>query len=99
MYQFQDGWDMFCFKCHINGASMLPCSKCTRSYHYRCLRPAYQPAEQDLFVCPDCLDIEVGEKALVQQKGNKILDVDELAVLLQFILNQMKAGKIVSKQI
>lgn len=75
---------------------MLACSKCVRSYHYRCLKSTYQPADQNIFVCPDCTDIETAEKALVNQKGHKILDVDELTVLLHFVLNQMKLSKFVS---
>ena len=77
---------------------MLACSQCTRSYHYRCLKPTHQPIEQDIFVCPDCFDTEAAEKALNHQKGNKILDVDELAVLLHFVINQMKISKFVSIQ-
>ena len=75
---------------------MLACVQCTRSYHYRCLKPAYQPTELNSFVCPECFESEAAEKALIHQKGNKILDVEELTELLHFVLNQMKLSKFVS---
>ncbi|XP_017844729.1 protein kinase C-binding protein 1 [Drosophila busckii] len=77
------GWDPFCWKC-CYGGELMPCSKCVRSYHSFCVRPANIKFEA--WKCPECQLIENSPK---RPRRNEV-SVDMLRPLLAFALDRMK---------
>lgn len=60
LLHFQDGWDPFCWKCR-ECDKVMPCSKCLRSFHTYCVRPASTKFDAS-WKCPECLLIESAPK-------------------------------------
>ncbi|KAH8232163.1 hypothetical protein KR032_001144 [Drosophila birchii] len=91
-----EGWDPFCWKCRECG-QLMPCSKCLRSYHTYCVRPATTKFDSS-WKCPECQTIEAAPKRL---RRNDV-SVDLLSQLLFFALERMKhvrgANKLLSPQ-
>ncbi|KAH8258132.1 hypothetical protein KR038_006440 [Drosophila bunnanda] len=79
-----DGWDPFCWKCRECG-QLMPCSKCLRSFHTYCVRPATTKFDSS-WKCPECQSIEAAPKRL---RRNDV-SVDLLSQLLFFALERMK---------
>ncbi|KAH8284130.1 hypothetical protein KR054_010849 [Drosophila jambulina] len=79
-----DGWDPFCWKCRECG-QLMPCSKCLRSFHTYCVRPATTKFDSS-WKCPECQAIEAAPKRL---RRNDV-SVDVLSQLLFFALERMK---------
>lgn len=84
------GWDMFCFKCH-SGDELMPCSKCIRSYHVKCVKNAAPSKANTTWMCPECLAIENCLKSSTRSKVN--ISHDNLSQLLQFALKRMQQSK------
>ncbi|XP_030565716.1 protein kinase C-binding protein 1 isoform X2 [Drosophila novamexicana] len=80
----RDGWDPFCWKCRGCG-SLAPCSKCLRSFHNYCVRPASTKFDAT-WKCPECVLIESAPK---RPRRNDV-SVDLLSQLLTFALERMK---------
>ncbi|KAH8359297.1 hypothetical protein KR093_005709, partial [Drosophila rubida] len=80
----RDGWDPFCWKCRDCG-KLMPCSKCLRSYHSFCVRPASTKFD-DSWKCPECVLIESAPKR--SRRGD--VSADLLSQLLAFALERMK---------
>ncbi|KRK04743.1 uncharacterized protein Dyak_GE10956, isoform B [Drosophila yakuba] len=78
------GWDPFCWKCRGCG-KLIPCSKCLRSFHTHCVRPATTKFDST-WKCPECQVIEAVPKRL-RRNG---VSVDLLSQLLSFALDRMK---------
>uniref|UniRef100_A0A6P4ESV6 Protein kinase C-binding protein 1 n=1 Tax=Drosophila rhopaloa TaxID=1041015 RepID=A0A6P4ESV6_DRORH len=78
------GWDPFCWKCRECG-KLMPCSKCLRSFHTYCVRPATTKFDSS-WKCPECQVIEAAPKRL-RRNG---VSVDLLSQLLSFALDRMK---------
>ncbi|XP_033162474.1 protein kinase C-binding protein 1 [Drosophila mauritiana] len=78
------GWDPFCWKCRGCG-KLMPCSKCLRSFHSYCVRPATTKFDSS-WKCPECQVIEAAPKRL-RRNG---VSVDLLSQLLSFALDRMK---------
>lgn len=45
------GSDKFCWRCHHNGPEMIPCCKCPRSFHLKCLKVK---SVKDDWMCLEC---------------------------------------------
>ncbi|XP_064552528.1 MYND-type zinc finger-containing chromatin reader Zmynd8 isoform X2 [Drosophila montana] len=80
----RDGWDPFCWKCRGCGG-LAPCSKCLRSFHNYCVRPASTKFDAT-WKCPECVLIESAPK---RPRRNDV-SVDLLSQLLTFALERMK---------
>ncbi|KAH8312732.1 hypothetical protein KR044_012556, partial [Drosophila immigrans] len=80
----RDGWDPFCWKCRDCG-KLMPCSKCLRSYHSFCVRPASTKFD-DSWKCPECVLIESAPK----RPRRSDVSADLLSQLLSFALERMK---------
>lgn len=80
----RDGWDPFCWKCRDCG-KLMPCSKCLRSYHTFCVRPATTKFDGN-WKCPECVLIESAPK----RPRRSDVSVDLLGQLLSFALERMK---------
>ncbi|EDV30374.2 uncharacterized protein Dana_GF22978, isoform B [Drosophila ananassae] len=78
------GWDPFCWKCRECG-KLQPCSKCLRSFHSYCVRPATTKFDS-AWKCPECQLIEAAPKRL---RRNDV-STDLLSQLLSFALERMK---------
>ncbi|XP_017007763.3 MYND-type zinc finger-containing chromatin reader Zmynd8 [Drosophila takahashii] len=78
------GWDPFCWKCRQCG-KLMACSKCLRSFHTYCVRPATTKFDSS-WKCPECQVIEAAPKRL-RRNG---VSVDLLSQLLSFALDRMK---------
>ncbi|KAH8332581.1 hypothetical protein KR074_005810 [Drosophila pseudoananassae] len=78
------GWDPFCWKCRQCG-KLQPCSKCLRSFHSYCVRPATTKFDSS-WKCPECQLIETAPKRL---RRNDV-STDLLSQLLSFALERMK---------
>ncbi|XP_017073365.2 protein kinase C-binding protein 1 isoform X2 [Drosophila eugracilis] len=78
------GWDPFCWKCRQCG-KLMPCSKCLRSFHTYCVRPATTKFDSS-WKCPECQVIETAPKRL-RRNG---VSVDLLSQLLSFALDRMR---------
>ncbi|XP_017036910.1 MYND-type zinc finger-containing chromatin reader Zmynd8 [Drosophila kikkawai] len=79
-----EGWDPFCWKCRECG-QLMPCSKCLRSFHTYCVRPATTKFDSS-WKCPECQSIEAAPKRL---RRNDV-SVDLLSQLLFYALERMK---------
>ncbi|XP_030369466.1 protein kinase C-binding protein 1 [Scaptodrosophila lebanonensis] len=80
----RDGWDPFCWKCRECG-KLVPCSKCLRSFHSFCVRPASSKFD-GTWKCPECMLIEGAPK---RSRRNDV-SVDLLSQLLNYALERMK---------
>ncbi|XP_022212503.2 protein kinase C-binding protein 1 [Drosophila obscura] len=78
------GWDPFCWKCRVAG-DLQACSKCVRSFHSYCVRPATTKFDSH-WKCPECLLLEPGPKRM---RRNEV-SADQLSQLLFFSLERMK---------
>ncbi|KAH8306140.1 hypothetical protein KR018_002381 [Drosophila ironensis] len=78
------GWDPFCWKCRQCG-HLEACSKCLRSFHTYCVRPATTKFDSD-WKCPECQLIESAPK---RPRRNDVT-TDVLSQLLSFALERMK---------
>ncbi|XP_016949050.1 protein kinase C-binding protein 1 [Drosophila biarmipes] len=78
------GWDPFCWKCRQCG-KLMACSKCLRSFHTYCVRPATTKFDSS-WKCPECQVIEAAPKRL-RRNG---VSVDLLSQLLSFALDRMR---------
>ncbi|XP_051863882.1 uncharacterized protein LOC127566167 [Drosophila albomicans] len=85
------GWDPFCWKCRDCG-KLMPCSKCLRSYHSFCVRPASTKFD-DTWKCPECVLIESAPK----RSRRSDVSGDLLSQLLSFALERMKLVRGVHK--
>ncbi|KAM8704936.1 hypothetical protein ACLKA7_009399 [Drosophila subpalustris] len=80
----REGWDPFCWKCRDCG-KLMPCSKCLRSYHTFCVRPATTKFDSS-WKCPECVLIESAPK----RPRRSDVSVELLSQLLSFALERMK---------
>ncbi|XP_034485361.1 protein kinase C-binding protein 1 isoform X2 [Drosophila innubila] len=80
----RDGWDPFCWKCRDCG-KLMPCSKCLRSYHTFCVRPATTKFDGS-WKCPECVLIESAPK----RPRRSDVSVELLSQLLSFALERMR---------
>ncbi|XP_032584748.1 protein kinase C-binding protein 1 [Drosophila mojavensis] len=87
----RNNWDPFCWKCRGCG-SLMPCSKCLRSFHAYCVRPASTKFDSS-WKCPECLLIDSAPK---RPRRNDV-SVDLLSQLLAYALERMKLVRGVHK--
>ncbi|KAH8407955.1 hypothetical protein KR222_005405 [Zaprionus bogoriensis] len=80
----RDGWDPFCWKCR-ECDKVMPCSKCLRSFHTFCVRPASTKFDAS-WKCPECVLVESAPK---RPRRNDV-SVDLLSQLLSYALERMK---------
>lgn len=89
--QTQAGWDSFCFKCHTDTAVLsLACSKCKCSYHRHCVRPNPIPKNVEVFICPECLEVETAEISPFNKYAHDRIDQHTLAEMLTIILEKIR---------
>lgn len=50
----KEGSDKFCWRCHQNGPEMIPCCKCPKSFHMKCLK--VKSVKTD-WMCLECENI------------------------------------------
>ncbi|XP_033234752.1 protein kinase C-binding protein 1 [Drosophila pseudoobscura] len=80
----RNGWDPFCWKCRKSG-NLQACSKCLRSLHSYCVRPATTKFDYS-WKCPECTLLDPAPKRL---RRNDV-SADLLSQLLGFALERMK---------
>lgn len=73
-----------------NAVLSLACSKCKCSYHRACVRPNPIPKNADLFICPECRELETVENSTVNKFGHPKIDQNTLKDMLLTILETIR---------
>ncbi|KAL1132089.1 hypothetical protein AAG570_010047, partial [Ranatra chinensis] len=80
--------DIFCWRCHKDGSSIISCRICPRVFHTRCARLETPPSND--WICHECATVLRAENAETRSEALKSLSIEQFSKLLRFVIQRMR---------